>query len=154
MNPNVPAPPGPGGRIRGSNEASAPTSALPAQRRRSRRWEGWVAIAIVIAVLVALFVVPIPHPFTARVEVVAPSGTGEAPVTFPLGSMVSGTWSVTPNQSISFAVETAAGGTVISTSGVGGSFSFRAADADYLFVAVATGPVNATVTGSYSAPVL
>jgi hypothetical protein len=140
----------------------ASTSAPPAApgpvatRRTGRRKRTvGVALAVVLVVVVAvLFVVPVSHPFSDQVTA-TPSAYGLATLTPPIGSQVSGTFSTTHGDPVTFEILNAKNSAVYSSDSNYGTFSFSASAPPYFFEATTTlASQTVNISGQFSAPLL
>jgi hypothetical protein len=134
-----------------SQAGFSPTPTRPTQVH-TRRNVG-VALAIVLLLIVAFTVVPVPHGFSATVS---SSWDAEGPATesFPSGSTVSGMWSTADGFAVTFNITDAAGHSVYFADASFGSFSFTASNSPYTMKSSSLFSETISVSGSYSSPVL
>lgn len=135
-----------GGVLGGGYAGPAPPA--PANRRALYVLLG-VAVVVVV-VLLALFLVPVAHPFSASLAT-----SGDTPgvdlITFPSGAPVHGTWT-SSGGSVQF--EIVGFGHLYSENGTSGAFSFTATLSFVEFEAISSGSATVSVSGSYSSPLL
>lgn len=108
---------------------------------------------VCLAVIIALAVIPVPHSYRFIIFATSPTEEGSQFQTFPEGAGVSGSWTASSSQSVSLTIACGLG-QVYAGSGTSGSFSFTAQLFACLFTVTSTEPVNVTVTGTYSSPLL
>ncbi len=113
---------------------------------------GLAAVTAALA-LMFLFVVPLPHSFSATLV----SGTSShalANLTFPRGAQVSGSWKTLDGGLVVLTILNSSGDLVLTSDAAAGAFSFTADGGTYLFGVYSSGPESTSVHGSYSIPVL
>jgi hypothetical protein len=130
-------------------------AARPA-RDSAARLLAFLAVALIVVAFVILATVPFPKPYSLTIAE-QPGNVGWTNVTnqtFPVGSVVSGSWHTWSGGKVEFTIETANGSTVYEELASSGSFSFLAQHSLYEFRTVSSAAQNTSVNGTYSAPLL
>jgi hypothetical protein len=136
--------------------APAPAAPAPAPPKRSHPVRNVVVIVVVVVVvvLVALLAIPISTPYSYSVTATY-STNGVATLSPPSGAKVSGTFTTTDGDSVTFEILDSGHSTVYSDDASYGSFSFTASNPPYTFEAITTILSHTVdISGHYTAPLL
>jgi hypothetical protein len=124
----------------------------PNDGSRAAHLAGLVVAAIIVGLLV-MFVVPVPSSFRATVPTSSTPAIGTW-VNFTSGAQVSGSWTSSSGQPVTFLITNAAGARVFSSLAGSGRFTFVATDSSYSFLAISSVPSTVAVAGTSTGPLL
>lgn len=131
----------------------APESAPPKRRHLARNLVV-IVVVVVVVVLVALLAIPISTSYSYAVTATF-STNGVATLSPPSGAKVSGTFTTTDGDPVTFEILDSGHSTVYSADASYGTFSFTASDPPYTFEAITTILSHTVdVSGHYTAPIL
>ncbi|MGP8076422.1 MAG: hypothetical protein ACLP8Y_06810 [Thermoplasmata archaeon] len=123
--------------------------------RRTGRYVTVVGVAVFL-VTTALLVVPVRQSFSTQLRIEGGNIGGITDEVFPTGTIVTGSWSASPEGLVSFTIQGgSSGGNIYTANASSGSFSFTTTGnpwALYLFLGQSPSPETVTVSGSYIAP--
>ena len=122
-----------------------------------------ISLAVICAIIAALFTIPVPLGFSFTISEHRAQGTPKYPLfsagwwnmSFPIGARVSGSWSSENSTTVGFFIETSNLNWFYFMNSTAGSFSFTASHVYYLFAASSySTPVSVHVSGTYAMPLL